>query len=46
MKFCSENRQQQDHLEDLDVDERILKWIVENWVVEYVWLHLTEDRDQ
>jgi hypothetical protein len=31
MKFCSENQKNGDHLEDLSVDERILKWILKDW---------------
>jgi hypothetical protein len=33
-KFCSENQKHRDHLEDLEVDERILKCILKNWVAE------------
>lgn len=36
MKFWSENLKQQDHLEDLEVDERMLKRILKNWVAECV----------
>lgn len=46
VKFCSENQQHREHLEDLDVDEGILKWILKNWVAQCVWLRLTQGRDQ
>jgi hypothetical protein len=43
-KFCSENIMGRDHLEDLGIDERVLKWIMEKedgraWI-SVTWLRI------
>jgi hypothetical protein len=41
------NLREGDHLEDRDVDGRILlKWILKKWDVGTGWIHLAEDKDR
>ena len=41
------NLRERDHLEDIEVDRRIiLKWVFKKWVAGVDWIDVAQDRDK